>query len=480
MKALPLTIGTLHFIGIGGIGMSGIAAILHNVGYDVQGSDQNDSDIVKKLRKMGVRVSIGHDGANLGQAHVVVVSSAVKSDNSEVLAARQRQLPVVRRAEMLGELMRFKWSIAVAGSHGKTTTTSLIAQLLDAAGMDPTVINGGIINAWGSNARLGGGDWLVAEADESDGTFLRLPATIAVVTNIDPEHLDYYGTFDALRDAFRAFVENIPFYGFAALCIDHSEVQAMIPRISDRKIITYGFSPQADVRGVNLETSGDGVGFDVVVTDRKLDRARTIEGLRLPMFGAHNAQNALAAVALAEEMGIADTVVRQALAGFAGVKRRFTKTGTVDGITVIDDYGHHPVEIAAVLDAARSATGGKVIAIVQPHRYSRLRDLFEGFCTCFNNADAVLVADVYPAGETVIKGINREALVEGLRSRGHRHALVLERPEDLASMIDGLASEGDYVVFLGAGSITAWANALPDELARLRADKATIRRGAER
>ncbi len=479
MKALPLTIGTLHFVGIGGIGMSGIAEILHNLGYDVQGSDLNDSAIVKRLREMGIPVSVGHDGANLGQAQVVVVSSAVKPDNSEVVAARQRLLPVVRRAEMLGELMRLKWSIAVAGTHGKTTTTSLVAQLLDAAGMDPTVINGGIINAWGSNARLGGGDWLVAEADESDGTFLRLPATIAVVTNIDPEHLDHYGTFDALRDAFDTFVENIPFYGFAALCIDHSEVQAMIPRISDRKIITYGFSPQADVRGVNVETSGDGVGFDVVVTDRKLDRNRTIEGLRLPMFGAHNAQNALAAVALAEEMGIADTVVRRALAGFAGVKRRFTKTGTVDGITIIDDYGHHPVEIAAVLDAARSATGGKVIAIVQPHRYSRLRDLFEGFCTCFNNADAVLVADVYPAGENLIKGINRETLVEGLRSRGHRQVLVLERPEDLASMIDDLASEGDYVVFLGAGSITAWANALPGELTRLRADKATIRRGAE-
>ena len=479
MKALPLTIGTLHFVGIGGIGMSGIAEILHNLGYDVQGSDLNDSAIVKRLREMGIPVSVGHDGENLGQAQVVVVSSAVKPDNSEVVAARQRLLPVVRRAEMLGELMRLKWSIAVAGTHGKTTTTSLVAQLLDAAGMDPTVINGGTINAWGSNARLGGGDWLVAEADESDGTFLRLPATIAVVTNIDPEHLDHYGTFDALRDAFDTFVENIPFYGFAALCIDHSEVQAMIPRISDSKIITYGFSPQADVRGVNLETSGDGVSFDVVVTDRKLDRNRTIEGLRLPMFGAHNAQNALAAVALAEEMGIADTVVRRALAGFAGVKRRFTKTGMVDGITVIDDYGHHPVEIAAVLDAARSATGGKVIAIVQPHRYSRLRDLFEGFCTCFNNADAVLVADVYPAGENLIKGINRETLVEGLRSRGHRQVLVLERPEDLAYMIDGLASEGDYVVFLGAGSITAWANALPGELTRLRADKATIRRGAE-
>ncbi len=479
MKALPLTIGTLHFVGIGGIGMSGIAEILHNLDYDVQGSDLNDSAIVKRLREMGIPVSIGHDGANLGRAQVVVVSSAVKPDNAEVMAARQRLLPVVRRAEMLGELMRLKWSVAVAGTHGKTTTTSLVAQMLDAAGMDPTVINGGIINAWGSNARLGGGDWLVAEADESDGTFVRLPATIAVVTNIDPEHLDHYGTFDRLRDAFDTFVENIPFYGFAALCIDHAEMQAMIPRIPDRKIVTYGFSPQADVRGINLDTNGEGVGFDVVVTDRKLDRSRTIEDLRLPMFGAHNAQNALAAVALAQEMGIKDTVVRSALAGFAGVKRRFTKTGTVDGITFIDDYGHHPVEISAVLDAARNAAEGKVIAIVQPHRYSRLRDLFEDFCTCFNDADAVLVADVYPAGENLIKGINRESLVEGVRSRGHRQVLVVERPENLAGMIDDLATEGDFVVCLGAGSITAWANALPDELKRLRAEKATIRRGAE-
>ncbi len=479
MKALPLTIGTLHFVGIGGIGMSGIAEILHNLDYDVQGSDLNDSAIVKRLREMGIPVSIGHDGANLGRAQVVVVSSAVKPDNAEVMAARQRLLPVVRRAEMLGELMRLKWSVAVAGTHGKTTTTSLVAQMLDAAGMDPTVINGGIINAWGSNARLGGGDWLVAEADESDGTFVRLPATIAVVTNIDPEHLDHYGTFDRLRDAFDTFVENIPFYGFAALCIDHAEVQAMIPRIPDRKIVTYGFSPQADVRGINLDTNGEGVGFDVVVTDRKLDRSRTIEDQRLPMFGAHNAQNALAAVALAQEMGIKDTVVRSALAGFAGVKRRFTKTGTVDGITFIDDYGHHPVEISAVLDAARNAAEGKVIAIVQPHRYSRLRDLFEDFCTCFNDADAVLVADVYPAGENLIKGINRESLVEGVRSRGHRQVLVVERPENLAGMIDDLATEGDFVVCLGAGSITAWANALPDELKRLRAEKATIRRGAE-
>jgi len=472
MRALPLDIGTLHFVGIGGIGMSGIAEVLHNLGYAVQGSDQSDNANVKRLRAMGIPVAIGHAGDNLGDARVLVVSTAVKADNPEVVAARSRLIPVVRRAEMLGELMRLKWSIAVGGTHGKTTTTSMIAALLDKAELDPTVINGGIINAWGSNARVGEGDWLVAEADESDGTFLKLPSTIAVVTNIDPEHLDHYGSFDALRAAFDDFVENIPFYGFAALCIDHAEVQAMIPRISDRRIVTYGFSPQADIRAVNLSADTQGVVFDVNVTDRKRGTDRTIEGLHLPMFGEHNAQNALAAVAIANEMDIGDDVLRKALAGFEGVKRRFTKTGEVDGITIIDDYGHHPVEIAAVLKSARTATqsgrGGKVIAVVQPHRFTRLHDLFEDFCSCFNDADAVLVADVYAAGEDPIEGVHRDALVEGMRQRGHRTVLPLIGPEELARMIDDLTESGDMVVCLGAGSITTWANALPEELSRLR------------
>ncbi|MBT6884331.1 MAG: UDP-N-acetylmuramate--L-alanine ligase [Rhodospirillaceae bacterium] len=468
MRGLPLDLGTIHFVGIGGIGMSGIAEVLHTLGYAVLGSDIGEGANVVRLREMGITVSVGHAAANIGDAQVVVVSSAVKDDNPEVAAARDKLVPVVRRAEMLGELMRLKWSIAVGGTHGKTTTTSIIAALLDTAGMDPTVINGGIINAWGSNARLGSGDWMVAEADESDGTFLKLPATIAVVTNIDPEHLEHYGSFNKLREAFDAFVENIPFYGFAALCIDHPEVQAMIPRVSDRRIITYGFSPQADVRGANLQPGPGGMRFDVTVTDRKLDTERVIDDLRLPMVGEHNVQNALAAVAIAAEMSVNDDTIRKALAGFAGVKRRFTRTGEVDGILVIDDYGHHPVEISAVLKAARSAARGKVIAVVQPHRYTRLRDLFEDFCTCFNDADAVLVADVHEAGEAPIAGADRDSLVEGLRHHGHRAVEALTSPEALATRIDALAQSGDMVVCLGAGSITTWANALPGELEVIR------------
>ncbi|MSO54081.1 MAG: UDP-N-acetylmuramate--L-alanine ligase [Rhodospirillales bacterium] len=467
MKALPLEIGTIHFVGIGGIGMSGIAEVLRTLGYTVQGSDLSETTMVKQLRARGIPVAIGHREENVGDAQVVVVSSAVAADNPEVVAARRKLVPVVRRAEMLGELMRLKWSIAVAGTHGKTTTTSLLAQLLDTAGMDPTVINGGIINAWGSNARLGNGDWVVAEADESDGSFLRLPATIAVVTNIDREHMAHYGDFDALRAAFAAFVENIPFYGFAVLCVDHPEVQAMIPKLADRRIVTYGFSPQADVRCANLEMGQDGMTFDAVIADRKTDTTRTISKLMLPMFGAHNAQNALVAVAIAHEMNVPEEALKRALATFTGVKRRFTKTGEPLGISVIDDYGHHPVEIAAVLKAARLICSGRVIAVVQPHRYSRLKDLFEDFCTCFNDADVVVVADVYAAGEEPIAGADRDALVEGLRARGHRQVVALESPEALAPLVFHEARSGDYVVCLGAGSITGWAHALPGEVERL-------------
>ena len=467
MRALPLDIGTIHFVGIGGIGMSGIAEVLHNLGYSVQGSDISESANVKRLRDLGIAVHVGHAAENVGEAQVVVVSSAVKPDNPEVVAARESLIPVVRRAEMLGELMRLKWSIAVAGTHGKTTTTSLVSAVLDGAGLDPTVINGGIINAWGTNARLGAGDWLVAEADESDGTFLKLPATIAVVTNMDPEHLDHYGDYDKVKAAFVQFVENIPFYGFAVLCIDHPEVQNMIPRLSDRRVITYGFSPQADVRAVNMTPGLDGIAFDVQLRDRKTGDVREIADLHLPMYGQHNVQNALAAVAIAAEMGIDDGKLARALAKFGGVKRRFTKTGTVGGITVIDDYGHHPVEIAAVLAAARDATRGKVIAVVQPHRYTRLRDLFDGFCTCFNDADAVVVADVYAAGEASIEGINRDALVEGLKAHGHRRVIALADPKELARIALDLAGKGDFIVCLGAGTITQWANALPAEMQAL-------------
>ena len=469
MKVLPLDIGSIHFVGIGGIGMSGIAEILHNLGYLVQGSDISEGANVKRLRAMGIKIYLGHSENNLGDAEVVVISSAVNPDNPEVEGARQRLMPIVRRAEMLGELMRLKWSIAVGGTHGKTTTTSMIAALLDAADLDPTVINGGIINAWGSNARLGKGDWMVVEADESDGTFVKLPATIAVVTNIDSEHMDHYGSFEALRASFDTFVENVPFYGFATLCVDDAEVQAMIPRVTDRKIVTYGRSPQADICMISIKTSENGSCFDVNISDRTTQKKRTLSNIFLPMHGAHNVQNALSVIAIANEMGIADSILKKALGGFEGVKRRFTKTGEVNGISIIDDYAHHPVEIAAVISAARAAApNGRIISVVQPHRYSRLRDLFNDFCTCFNDADVVIVSEVYSAGEKVIEGINQETLVEGLRSHGHRHVESLRSEEVLAQLIDNISFPGDMVVCLGAGSITNWANALPEELAALK------------
>ena len=467
MKSLPVDLGTLHFVGIGGIGMSGIAEILHNLGYQVQGSDLAETPNVIRLRQLGIEVAIGHRAENLGDAQVVITSSAIQTGNPEVAAAQERFLPIVRRAEMLAELMRLKWSVAVGGTHGKTTTTSLIAAVLDSADMDPTVINGGIINAYGTNARLGAGDWMVVEADESDGTFVKLPATIAIVTNIDPEHMEFYGTEEALHDAFESFVENIPFYGFAVLCIDHPAVQTLIGRIEDRRIITYGFSPQADVRAIELDTSNGSTGFSVVFAEGRGRTPRQVDGFRLPMVGRHNVLNALAAIASADGLGIADRVAIEALAGFGGVKRRYSKTGEVGGITVIDDYGHHPVEIAAVLEAARQSTDGQVIAVVQPHRYSRLAALFDQFCVCLNDADLVIVADVYAAGEAPIEGADRDGLVEALRSRGHRHVIALERPEDLAALVAAEAQSGDLVVCLGAGNITAWANALPAELAAL-------------
>lgn len=467
MKAIHQGLGVFHFVGIGGIGMSGIAEILNNLGYTVQGSDIADSTNIQRLRTMGIDVSIGHAADHVGGAGVVVISSAVKADNPEVAAARARLIPVVRRAEMLAELMRLKTSIAVGGTHGKTTTTSMIAALFDAADQDPTVINGGIINVWGSNAKLGEGDWMVVEADESDGTFVKLPATVAVVTSIDPEHLDHYGSFDMVRDAFVAFVENIPFYGFAVLCADHPEVQALIPQVSDRRVITYGFSPQADIRAVDLVTRKQGTGFSVAVADRRDSGARRMDGLFLPMHGKYNVQNALGMIAIGHELGMDDDTIRQALSGFGGVKRRFTRTGEVGGIGVIDDYGHHPVEIRAVLSAARDATAGRVLAVVQPHRYTRLSDLFEEFCVCFDDADEVLVADVYAAGEEPISGADRDALVAGMIERGHRRVEALEEPADLAAKIVERAAPGDLVVCLGAGNITRWANALPDEMARL-------------
>ncbi|MGB3445109.1 MAG: UDP-N-acetylmuramate--L-alanine ligase [Xanthobacteraceae bacterium] len=464
---LPREIGPIHFVGIGGIGMSGIAEVLNNLGYTVQGSDASEGANVVRLREKGIEVIVGHKAENIAGADVLVVSTAIKRDNPELLAARAQRVPVVRRAEMLAELMRLKSCVAIAGTHGKTTTTSMVATLLDAGDFDPTVINGGIINAYGTNARLGTGDWMVVEADESDGTFLKLPVDIAIVTNVDPEHLDHFKTFDAVQDAFRNFVESVPFYGFAVMCIDHPVVQTLVGKIEDRRIITYGTNPQADARLVDLKAANGGSTFKVAFRDRKAGTAHELADLVLPMPGRHNALNATAAIAVAHELGLDDDAIRKALAGFGGVKRRFTRTGEWNGVAIIDDYGHHPVEIAAVLKAARDSTKNKVIAVVQPHRYTRLQSLFEEFCTCFNDADTVIVADVYPAGEAPIPGIDRDNFVLGLRAHGHREVIALENAAALAGVVRGVAKPGDYVVCLGAGNITQWAYALPAELKAL-------------
>jgi UDP-N-acetylmuramate--alanine ligase len=464
---MPQSIGLVHFIGIGGIGMSGIAEVLHNLGYRVQGSDQSDSANVQRLREKGIACFVGHSAGNLGEAEVVVVSTAIKKSNPELQAARERVLPVVRRAEMLAELMRFRQAVAIGGTHGKTTTTSMVATLLDAGGLDPTVVNGGIINAYGTNARMGAGEWMVVEADESDGSFLKLPADIAVVTNIDPEHLDHYGTFDKVREAFRQFVENVPFYGFGVMCTDHPEVQALVGRIEDRRIITYGENAQADVRFENHRMDGASSTFDVVIRNRKAGGETRIGGLVLPMPGRHNVSNATAAIAVAHELGIGADAIRKGLSSFGGVKRRFTRTGAWNGVEIFDDYGHHPVEIKAVLKAARESTAGRVIAIAQPHRFTRLRDLFDEFSACFNDADTVLVAPVYAAGEEPIDGVSSEKLVRRIRTGGHRDARGIAEPAAIAPLVRELARPGDFVVFLGAGSITQWAYALPGELAAL-------------
>lgn len=463
---LPFPIGTIHFIGIGGSGMSCIAELMHNLGYTVQGSDISENSNVKRLRAQGIGIVIGHAAENVEHAGVVVVSSAINVENVEVKEARLRRIPVVRRAEMLAELMRLKWSIAVGGTHGKTTTTSMIGLVLQTAGLDPTVANGGIINAYGTNAHLGDGDWLVAEADESDGSFLKLPATAVIVTNMDPEHLNYYGTYEKMKDAYRTFVQNIPFYGFACLCVDHPEVQHMISQISDRRLITYGFTPQAEVTAQNIHAVPGLITFDVVVAENLSPTGETLrmEGFSLPVYGRHNVLNALAAIGVGLRLGISEENLKKALASFAGVQRRFTKTGETNGVTIIDDYGHHPIEIASTLRAAREVAPKKVIAVFQPHRYTRVANLFDMFCTAFNDADCVIVADVYAAGEPEIPSANKEALAEGLRAHGHRHVVVLNKREDLADIIKAEASSGDIVICLGAGSISSWAKALPREL----------------
>jgi UDP-N-acetylmuramate--alanine ligase len=465
---VPFDLGPVHLIGIGGIGMSGIAEIMLRVGYTVQGSDAKSSGNTERLEALGARVFIGHDASHVVGASAIVFSSAIAPDNVEMAAGRAARTPLVRRAEMLAELMRLRWSIAVAGTHGKTTTTSMIAAVLDAGGLDPTVVNGGIINEYGANAKVGEGEWIVVEADESDGTFLKLAPTVAVVTNIDPEHLDHHGDFAALKRAFQSFVETVAFYGFAVVCVDDPDVQEMAAAVENRRLVTYGFNPQAQIRAEAIAMGLEGSRFDLIIA-MPGEETLTLEGMTLPMAGRHNVLNALAAVAVARELGVAPDAIRAGLAGFGGVRRRFTTTGVAHGVRVIDDYGHHPVEIASVLAAARAVTGGRVIAVVQPHRYTRLRDLFAEFCRCFNDADVVIVADVYPAGELPIEGADRDFLIDGVRRNGHRRVLALGTPDDLATLITGEAGPSDIVVCLGAGDITAWAQALPAQLEALAA-----------
>jgi len=454
--------------------MSGIAEIMLKIGYSVQGSDAKVSANTERLEKLGARIFIGHDAAHVSEGVAAVVySTAVKATNPEMVAARERRIPLVRRAEMLAELMRLQFSIGVGGTHGKTTTTSMVASLLDAGGLDPTVVNGGIINAYGTNAKVGDGDWIVVEADESDGSFLRLKCTVAIITNIDPEHLDHYGDFDAVKQAFCDFIEDIPFYGFGVVCLDHPEVQKLVSRIDNRRLVTYGLNPQAMVRAENVDMGPDGCRFDVVIQNgAQIEGETRIDGLHLPMAGWHNVSNALAAIAVARELDVSDEAIKAGLAGFGGVKRRFTTTGVVGGVRIVDDYGHHPVEIAAVLKAARQVAqntegNGRVIAVVQPHRYTRLRDLMEDFSTCFSDADSVIVADVYPAGEQPIDGVDKHALVEGVRRFGHRQVQALENAAVLPRVIKDEAKPGDLVVLLGAGDITSWAYALPAQLEAL-------------
>lgn len=470
MRVMSPDIGTLHFVGIGGIGMSGIATLLASLGYSVQGSDMAESANVTRLREQDIEVFIGHDAANIeNNPAAIIISSAIQDDNAELVAARAKKIPVVQRAEMLAELMRLKSAVAVAGTHGKTTTTSMVGQMLDTAGFDPTVVNGGIVNAYGTNTRFGQSDWMVVEADESDGSFIRLPATVAVVTNIDPEHMDHYGSFEKVKSAYRRFVLNLPFHGYALLCIDHPEVQSLAAQVSDRKLITYGFNPQADIRAENIRSNAEGSVFDVTFAGwLNLDgQDVVIKDIHLSMLGKHNVQNSLVALGVAKEMGVSPETMKKAMSNFGGVKRRFTKTGEAHGVTIIDDYAHHPVEIDVVLKTARSAvaeSGGQVIAVMQPHRYSRLNDLYEEFCRCFNDADHVFVTDVYAGGEEPIEGVDKNYLAQGLKTHGHRSAQVLESKDDLARVIADVAKDGDYVIIMGAGNSTYWAYDLPDEL----------------
>ena len=427
LTRLPFELGVIHFIGIAGIGMSGIAEVMSNLGYSVQGSDIVSSKITVRLQNIGINIFLGHNARNLDNVEVAVVSSAIRGDNVELLEARQRGIPIVKRAEMLAELMRLKLNVAIAGTHGKTTTTSLVSAVFDKAGLDPTVINGGIIRAYNSNVRIGTGEWMVVEADESDGTFSKLPATVAIVTNIDREHLDHYDSFEDLKHSFDNFISNIPFYGVAICCIDNSEVHALVGRIKDRKIITYGFNKQADYSITEVDYQADRTVFKLQLLDKGVEEI----SFALPMMGSHNVLNSVAAISLGDFLGLEIGKIQEALKNFSGVQRRFTHVDTINGVKIIDDYGHHPAEISAVLKSVRDTTTGRIIAVHQPHRFSRLKLLFDEFCTCFNDADLVLISDVYSAGEKELEGINKQALVDGLINHGHKRVFSLEHESQL-------------------------------------------------
>ncbi len=464
MNSFDKKFGLLHFIGIGGIGMSGIAEVLVNLGYKVSGSDLVENQNVSRLKNLGVNIFIGHKKNNVDEAAMVVVSSAINSNNEEILEAKRRRLPIVKRAEMLAELMRFKKSISVAGTHGKTTTTSLMAAILETADLDPTVINGGIINSYKSNAKIGSSDWMVVEADESDGSFIKLPTTNIIITNIDAEHLDYYGNFRALKEAFKQCINNIPFYGMAIVCLDNPTIQSILSEIEDKRIITYGISPQADYRAQNIRSKDGRTFFTLEISPKVYSPTKNIDGLISNIPGIHNVQNVLAVCAMAIEMGIKTEVVKKALENFEGVNRRFSFLSSYRGIKIYDDYGHHPVEIRATLSAAREVSKNKVVAIVQPHRYSRLKMLFADFTTAFNDADTVFVTNIYSAGEKEDKELTKEHLISALIAAGHKDVRKYEDLEQLKFFLEKKLNEGDIVIFLGAGDITQYARKFSDLL----------------
>jgi UDP-N-acetylmuramate--alanine ligase len=474
-KNFTQEVGLIHFIGIGGIGMSGMAEILHNLGYRVQGSDLNESYITERLQKNGIKVIFGHHPQNIEGVSLIVKSTDIQDSNVEIKAAFKESIPVIKRCDMLAEIMRCKPAISVSGTHGKTTTTSMIATVFDGAQMNPTVINGGVINQFNTNAYVGDGDYIIAEADESDGTFIKIPSYIAVVTNIDPEHLNYYGTFANVKTAYKTFIENIPFYGFAVLCYDHPVVREIGAQIIDRRIIKYGVeADDLDIKAVNITQDQEGMAFDVIFSSNFMKRNRLnsqqIEGMKLRAYGQHNVLNCLSAIAIGIEKGISIALLQKSLANFRGVKRRFTQTGEVRGIRIIDDYAHHPEEIKVTLNAARMVAnmrGGKVIAVMQPHRYTRLQSLMEEFAQSFDDADEIIISEVYSAGEQSIANITSEKLIEKIKQYSSQSVYKLDDPLKLAEKINKLAKSSDLVVLLGAGSITKWAYDLPQQLEKI-------------